>query len=151
MRFAHCLFCDDFRIEIGDKVSLMGVYGGQMIISRPQQELPPEAPVPPIVLPKLCVVGYAITPISRPFKELSIEVRRNDDVIQHQKLDPRQLETMLAQVITSEHADTLTSFEVAVNIAMSPYIAANNHILSMWFKTESEEMFAGRLHVKIQE
>jgi hypothetical protein len=35
-RVAHCIFCDDIRFERGNKISFMGVYGGDMLISSPK-------------------------------------------------------------------------------------------------------------------
>lgn len=65
-------YCDDIRFERGDKISLIGVYGPNMIV-----------PTFPITLPRLCMflqitskAGSAIT------EPITIEVLSDETVIQ---------------------------------------------------------------------
>jgi hypothetical protein len=53
-RSGHCVFCDDLRLEMGNKISLMGVYSGDLIF----------AASPPVTLPKLVIVAWFITDIN---------------------------------------------------------------------------------------
>lgn len=43
-RFAHCLFCDDIRVEVGNKQSLMGIYIGDIVLSGIPQGAPLQLP-----------------------------------------------------------------------------------------------------------
>lgn len=63
-------FCDDIRHETGNKYSLMGCYGNQLLVEKL-----------PALLPKLCVQVRAITPIDKPFSKLVIRAIMNDDII----------------------------------------------------------------------
>ena len=65
-RSVASLFCDDIRPEVGNKLSLMGVYLGGMFV-----------PDFPVVLPKLCVMVTIITPLDQPFKSLGIRLMNN--------------------------------------------------------------------------
>lgn len=67
-RYAHAVVCEDVRQEVGNKLSLMGIWGSDLNIEG----------VPPIVLPKLAIVGWIISPIERPFKEATIRVKALD-------------------------------------------------------------------------
>jgi hypothetical protein len=73
-RSLFAIFCDDVRLEVGNKLSYMGCYTGSMIV----RQLP-------LLLPKLCIVMHAITPASEPFKELRFKLLKNDDVISEQE------------------------------------------------------------------
>lgn len=49
--FAHALFCDDVRQEVNGKVTYVGVYGPDMLVTRF-----------PVTLPKLCVATFVSVP-----------------------------------------------------------------------------------------
>lgn len=49
-RTSFCTFCDDVRYELGNKVSLMGIYAATMVLQA----------APPIVIPKLCLAIWVI-------------------------------------------------------------------------------------------
>ncbi|AZR94579.1 hypothetical protein BBB39_12925 [Bordetella trematum] len=149
MRYAHCLFCDDVRTEMGDKLSVMGIYGGELVATRPEALLPVGEGAPAALLPRLCIVGYAFTPIDRPFERLSFTVLRNDEVIQQQDLDPSELARMADRLKgIGSPEDPVTMFQVVVNLSLSPYIISDAHTLSLRFNTESEELIAGKLRVR---
>jgi len=63
-------FCDDIRHEAGNKYSLMGCYGNELLVEKL-----------PALLPKLCVQVRVITPIDKPFSKLIIRAVMNDDMI----------------------------------------------------------------------
>lgn len=61
MRYAHAVYCDDIRHEVGNKTSLIGLYNGQLGASEF-----------PCALPKLCIVISMSTPKDEMFSSLSI-------------------------------------------------------------------------------
>jgi hypothetical protein len=69
-RFVHSVFCDDIRQEVGNKLSYMGCYVGQMFVLSF-----------PLTLPKLCVAMYAVTYASNPFKLLKFRLLKNEETI----------------------------------------------------------------------
>lgn len=69
-RHAWSLFCDDIRIEVGNKVSLMGIYNGEMFFE-----------AFPSTAQKVCVVSYCQTSVDHLFKELKCEIYLDDALI----------------------------------------------------------------------
>lgn len=69
-RFAHAIFCDDIRQELGGKFTFVGVYGDTLLV-----------PAFPAILPKLCVVVHMATPGTHPFKGLKLQVLMGDSIL----------------------------------------------------------------------
>ncbi len=67
-RFLLALYCDDVRAEVGNKLTLVGCYGTDLLLN-----------TYPIVLPKLAVYVRVCTPAERPFQKLVLRLRQNDD------------------------------------------------------------------------
>ncbi|MGB5103262.1 MAG: hypothetical protein WBO04_08075 [Steroidobacteraceae bacterium] len=62
-RFVDCIYCDDIRNEVGNKLTLVGCYGADLVIERA-----------PATLPKLCVLAKMFTPVDQPFERLTLRV-----------------------------------------------------------------------------
>ena len=62
MRYGYCIFCDDIRTEVGEKLSFIGVYNGVMFV-----------PVLPVSLPKFCAHVTLVTPADRPYRSILLE------------------------------------------------------------------------------
>lgn len=71
------LFADDVRQEIGNKLTIVGVYQSQMLV-----------PAFPLTLPKLAIVMTATTPASEPFEEIRFQVLRDDTLVQEARFNP---------------------------------------------------------------
>jgi hypothetical protein len=71
------IFCDDVRQEIGNKHSLMGIYGLDLFVDQI-----------PAILPKLCIVIIISTPILRPFKTLRLSAYFNDNLLTETEIQP---------------------------------------------------------------
>lgn len=69
-RFVIAQFCDDIRQEIGNKFSLIGCYGDQMIIDKL-----------PATLPKFGIVVKVFTGTDRPFSHLLVRALMNDEIL----------------------------------------------------------------------
>lgn len=69
-RLVIAQFCDDIRQEVGNKYSLIGCYGNEMIVDNI-----------PAVLPKLCAHIRVITPSDRPLAQLTIRAILNDETL----------------------------------------------------------------------
>ena len=66
-RYLTVTFCDDIRHEVGNKMSLIGCYQGELMVE-----------TAPTALPKLCALIAATTPTNKPFKTLTIRVMKDD-------------------------------------------------------------------------
>lgn len=75
------LFFDDVRQEVGDKLSLMGWYSGEMLVPGGQ----------PVVLRGLGVVGLVSWPLARPPQSLQLEVTLPDGKRQDLAIQPAAL------------------------------------------------------------
>lgn len=69
-RIVVATFCDDIRHEVGQKVSLIGCYGSELIVDKL-----------PALLPKLCAYILFLTPSESPISRLVLRARLNGDVI----------------------------------------------------------------------
>lgn len=67
-RFVHTIYCDDVRREVDNKISLIGCYQGDMLVS-----------AIPGVLPKLCAVVTVATPYEEPFKQLEVLLTKDGE------------------------------------------------------------------------
>ena len=68
--FAHVIYCDDIRQELGGKQTLVGVYSGTLQV----QSFP-------VILPKLCLALQLLLPAEGLPKDLKIEVLQGEAVI----------------------------------------------------------------------
>jgi len=59
---AFCIFCDDIRQEVGNKLSILGIYEGDIVFSVP----------PPAALPKFGIIVWLQTDIDNPPEKFSI-------------------------------------------------------------------------------
>jgi hypothetical protein len=78
------VFCDDIRLEQGNKLSYMGVYGGNLLV-----------PTFPAVLPKLCI-AVRITTSPAPPSSLTFKLLRNEDSIAEREIGREILQTIAA-------------------------------------------------------
>lgn len=64
------MFCDDVRQEVGQKLSYLGVYGGNLVV-----------PAFPTTLIKLCCVFSLLLPSKAPPKSVTFKLLRDEEVI----------------------------------------------------------------------
>lgn len=79
-RFMDVLYCDDIRREEGQKLSLMGVYGSELI-----------APSFPLRLPKFCLAIRLVLPSDEDVDDLRILLYKGDEEIASLRPDPELL------------------------------------------------------------
>lgn len=77
-RIVIAQFCDDIRREVGNKYSLMGCYGDEMVIDKL-----------PVVLPKLCVQVQVLTSVDQPFTKLLIRAVLNGEHVAEIEVHPQ--------------------------------------------------------------
>ncbi len=63
--FGYTIFCDDIRYELGNKISLVGVYGDEMFLSGASF---------PITIPKIGMAICITTPLSMMPEEIELRV-----------------------------------------------------------------------------
>lgn len=106
-------FCDDIRHEVTGKMTLVGVYGGQMIVGGTL----------PITLPQICaVITFRFLPPTEPIKPvIKIFMSGQDDLLFMMETDitPTQAATAVAEVARAEVDPDRVSF---AQIVITPQI-----------------------------
>lgn len=132
-RFAFVEFCDDVRHEIGNKYSLMGCYGSELILSDV-----------PAILPKLCILVRAATPLDRLFKRLVFRVSSSDRLLLEANAELEKL--------TREHLSDLlplaTRGIATAFFELSPFAVPEEMTLKVEAETEEGVLIAGTLRVR---
>ena len=137
-RYAHCHFCDDIRYELGNKTSLIGLYGGEMYVSSI-----------PSVIPKLCFFVLFATGIDNPVKALSMRISDKEQVLMEQELSSDELRSAYEQATErGTEDDPIRQFTVGMNLIASPFVISKESVVTVSVIADGEEMIAGRLRVK---
>lgn len=135
-RLMYTIFCDDIRQEMGNKLSIMGVYGGQLLV-----------PQMPFVLPKLCIVMHARTLREHPFRQLRFRVLKDDELLTEQEIPE---ETLVAA--TKEPKRMLGESEYitfAVTAQLIPIVINSPFLLRSRAITEAGELKGGSLSIEL--
>ena len=138
-RYLHTIYCDDVRIEVGNKQSLMGIYSGELLV-----------PEFPIALPKLCIVVNLVTPIDKPLKELTIKITQNNETLIEVPVTGEQLTQPQSSIIENGEKDN-PDRRIALNftLMLAPFSIEKECILRVRAVTESGELKGNGLRIKI--
>lgn len=137
-RHVHVIWCDDIRQEIGNKPSFMGVYTGGLVV----QALP-------VVLPRLAIWSWVITPIEQPITKLRLIVVR-DDGQQLAEIAPDRMDEGASEIPSSTPDATKKIFMFGLGLG-SVELPADCKYLTVKVETESETLEGPRLPVMIAE
>jgi len=135
-RFAHALYCDDIRVEVGNKQSLIGIYQSKMFV-----------PSFPIVLPKLCVAIWVVTPIHNPFRKMKLKILSDDSVLFEQENPIGALSNQKPEPPIDD-PDKPRVFTTYFAIQLAPFPIQKPTILRVRVATEDEELPAGGLTIE---
>jgi hypothetical protein len=129
-RVATCIFCDDIRNETGNKISLMGIYAGNMIFSTP----------PPVVIPKFGIVLLVISDIGDEPDRMTITV----------SVPPEQTELLKWEVQKPsqiEHTEGATKLQIRALLTLGPLQITEQGSIEVIVDTGRETIRAGRLPI----
>jgi hypothetical protein len=133
-RFITAIFCDDIRPEVGNKLSFMGCYQGELVVQ-----------VAPVALPKLCIFASISTPIKRPFKSLMLRVIQDDDVELARIEIPEEGLAGISPILD----ETSTRTIISPAIVFSPFAIEKPTVLRLMATTEEGEITGPRLLIKV--
>ncbi len=133
-RILTAIFCDDIRHEMGNKMSFMGCYEGQLFV-----------PAVPTGLSKLCIFATALTPIGRPFKSLTFRIVIDDNVELARLEIPTEAFSTMPDVVD----ETATRKSVSTALIFSPFIIEKPTSLRLMAETEEGEIVGPRLLIKV--
>lgn len=135
--YAYCQFCDDIRFEVGNKVSLMGVYTGDLFV----QELP-------TVLPKLCVaVAYVTHPLARPTDLLSFRVSNSEATLQEVTLPIQEMHRMETAEGQVPHDPPFQAI-YGVYMVLCPFVADRETTLTVVAIADGDEFIASKIRIR---
>lgn len=130
-RHVHAIFSDDIRQEVGGKVTLVGIYGDQMLV-----------PELPCMVPKLCLTVKAITTADDRFKSLRVVVYQDEVALAEASASSDQI----TAVPTPEKKapNSLLVQTVAFNFIFSPLLIEKPCALKVRVYDEGREEMRGQ-------
>ncbi len=131
-RVGHCVFSDDIRHEVGGKISLIGIYRGDIIFPTS----------PPIIYPKLCASVWLIAEPDDIPNEIHVSVLAPDQT-EIARLDIQDMER-------PEIDEGAQKSIISIAIVMSPVVFSKEGYLEVWLETEREKIRVGRLRVSFK-
>lgn len=137
-RYLHTIYCDDVRLEVGNKQSLMGIYSSYLFV--------PELPV---VLPKLCIIVNLVTPIDKPLKELTIKITKDNETLIEVPVTGEQLSEPQSSIVENGEMDN-PDRRIVLNftLMLAPFAIEKECILRVRAVTESGELQGNALKIK---
>lgn len=134
-RVAHSVFCDDVRFEMGNKLSLMGIYSSEVIIYHSF----------PVALPKFCVQVWIVTDLDDKVERLTTtvvlpgghEIVRAEMVVEAAPI-PDYIREGAQKAIVSQ------------TLPFGPLPLTEEGMIEVWVETEREKIRAGRIWIKSQ-
>lgn len=130
-RHIYVIYCDDIRVEVGNKQSLMGVYNTELVV-----------PQLPTTLPKLAACVRAFTPADRPFKEVIVKAMLDDQIIAEIPTDPALFAQMKNTPAYDEDGESISYGEIGIVMGFAPFIIQNESRLKIHVTIDGE-LFKG--------
>lgn len=132
-RAATCIFCDDIRVEIGNKYSLMGIFSADIAFSVPG----------PIVLPKFGIVVWVLSDLDDVPKKIVVRVLGPPNRTELLKIEGT------GDVKFAYPPDELsTTAVVRMIIPIMNFNLAEEGFVEVMVETDRETLRAGRLRVR---
>lgn len=132
-RHLEVIYCDDIREEIGNKLSYMGVYSGELTV-----------PAAPVMLSKLCISVKVVTDISDPLQEIEVRVLRGEE--QTELLSTGMIP---APTDTPSFDDDATRIIVQMAFMLAPFQIDEETILRVKATTEQGDLNGMALRIRI--
>lgn len=132
-RFVHAIFCDDIRQEMGNKVSFMGCYQGELFV-----------PFVPLMLAKLCVQVTISTTVDRPIKSLTVRLDQGENRLAVIDVPVDDFERSMPPVPEEEKR-----WSASVGVMLSPFNITEPGEIRVVVITEEGEMPGPCLRLKV--
>ncbi len=133
-RFLIIQYCDDVRQEIGNKYSLIGCYGDDLLLERF-----------PALLPKFCAQVKATTPRDTPFQKLVVRAFMNDTQIGELEIPTAAL-IQAMDVVRREDLQVLT---YNVFMTFSPLAIEEECLLRIEAESEAGALVGAPISIRI--
>jgi hypothetical protein len=133
-RHMWAIVCDDLRPELGNKVSFMGVYGSEIVLTSF-----------PAALPKLCAAVYVRTAKVDPFQKLIVRVLKDETEIGRWEMAEEQLRTFGTPEFPREEEGII---DAALMCQFAPLVLEQPCLLRFRAETEREILKGGSVRVR---
>lgn len=137
--YAHAIYCDDIREEVGGKSTHVGVYHGSLLV----QSFP-------VTLPKLCVVLNVVLPADNLPDDLKMQVMLNDSVLAEGEMTVTDLGAVLAAIpadLAPSESSKESGWVVAANFIFAPMQMEGPGVLRASVKAGDQVMKANGLRI----
>ena len=141
LRFATAIFCDDIRFELGNKVSLIGVYGTDLYTN----ELP-------CFIPRIGVFFRVTCPNDDPVQKQRFQVLKGSEVLLDLEIPSEQIasETNMSVVPASRRPaghDAPTRRQTQFNAVLPPLTVLEACTLKAYVYVGDVEFLAAKLRI----
>jgi len=118
----------------------MGIYQNDLVV-----------PHVPFVLPKLCVIVYATTPWDRPFKNATVRIQTDNEILAELQVASEAVEASQNTIIANSDGSKKEDkrLMLAAVISISQLIIKESSIIRVRVITESEELKGHGLAIKV--
>jgi hypothetical protein len=130
-RVAFCLFCDDIRAEVGNKYSVMGIYGRDIIFPNP----------PPGLLQKFGFILWLHCDIGDEPERVVITMLANKEEV-------LRIESSLIRESFPEEDNDATKRHLRMTVPMPPFEFQGSGVVEVFIDTGREQLRAGRLYMR---
>lgn len=137
--YAHAIYCDDIRDEVGGKSTLVGVYHGSLLV----QSFP-------VTLPKLCVMLQVVMPAELVPEGLKIKVMKDHEVLAEGEMLPPDFQAAIAAIPEEERGAEPSqekAWVVASNFIFSPMKLDGPGVISARVEAGDREIKANGLRI----
>ena len=140
--YVHVTYCDDIRREIGNKKTLVGIYGTDLFV--------PEIPT---VISKLCLVIQVVYPMDSPINRLHIRILRDEDQVGDIKLNDDVLARDDATPAESKDAEPYPGYvrrrALTAELVISPFVIERPGTIRVVADTDRGEYRGSFLRVRL--
>jgi hypothetical protein len=139
--YGTTIFCDDIRDELGGKLSLIGVYGPDLIIDAPF----------PALLPKLGILVNARIPIDRTISGLRLIIYAPGDADNVPSVDtelPWHPPNTAQELGDPPFPDAVVSHNFAGRLLLSPFVIKEEGYVRVRLICGDETIRVGALQIK---
>lgn len=139
-RVVSTIFCDDIRLEAGNKLSLMGVYQGVLMV-----------PQVPLLLPKLCVYITVRTPLDKPFKSMTLRLLKDDELLHEQPIQDAAFAGERKPPVEMNDDPKNSKLQMfATTVMFSPFLIDKPFLLRVRVIADDEEIKGPGLMIGLQ-
>jgi hypothetical protein len=133
-RVGNCIFCDDIRSEVGNKVSLMGVYSADMLFSVP----------PPVAFRTLGIVAWIIFDVDDRPTHLTMRV-----LVPPARTEVLKIETNIEGELPLQYErDEYSKGQFRFTSTINGIQFTEEGFLEVMIDTERETVRTGRLRIR---